>query len=197
MNRRMISAGLGLSLVLPIGVSATPRVTYFGKDVSAEGIGGPFSLMDQNGKRRSLAEFRGEVVLIFFGYTRCPDVCPTTLFRMTEVMKLLGADAGNTQVVWITIDPERDTQALLHNYIPVFDARFIGLRGTSEQTDAMAKAFRIDYRLTEYKGMILVDHSAFGYLIDPAGKTRLKLPYDMPAEQIAADVRSVLQQSRK
>ena len=171
-------------------IGAAPANAYFGKDVSAEHIGGAFQLADQNGQRRSLKEFHGKVVTIFFGYTRCPDVCPTTLWRMAQVMKLLGPDADKAQVLWVTVDPARDTQAILHNYVPAFNPKFVALRGTPAQTEALAKAFHVGYQILKYKGDFLVDHSAYGYLIDPAGKTRLKLPYDMTAEQIAADIRT-------
>ncbi len=195
MRLLLLAAGLCWGLVTqPIAYGEASANTYYGKDVSAKHIGGPFSLVDQNGRRRSLKEFRGNIVLIFFGYTRCPDVCPTTLSRMSRVMELLGPDSARTQVLWVTVDPKRDTQALLHNYMPVFDPKFIALRGTPAQTEVLAKAFDISYQILEYKGAILVDHSAYGYLIDPSGETRLKLPYNMTAEQIAADIRTVLRQ---
>ena len=186
---------LALALASPLGAAkARLAHTYNGKDVSAQHIGGPFELADQNGRLRSLEEFRGKVVLIFFGYTRCPDVCPTTLSRMARVMKLLGPDSGKAQVLWVTVDPERDTPELLSNYVPAFNPRFLALRGNPGQTAELAKAYQIRYQILEYKGAFLVDHSAFGYLIDPAGRTRLRLPYDMTAEQIAADIGAILRE---
>jgi protein SCO1 len=195
MYRLLTAACLCLILASPMGASsAAHAATYNGKDISAERIGGRLDLTDQNGKRHSLEDFRGKVVLIFFGYTRCPDVCPTTLLRMAQVMKLLGPSASKVQVLWVTVDPERDTPELLRNYVPGFDKSFLALRGTPAQTETVAKNFRIMYQILNYKGTILVDHSAFGYLIDTGGKTRLRLPYDMTAEQIAADVRAFLPQ---
>ncbi len=196
MRIRLIgAAALLLALLAPCAVTAEEVApTYFGKDVSTAKIGGPLHMTDQNGRRRSFEDFRGKVVVIFFGYTRCPDVCPTTLSRMAQVMRLLGPDAERTQVLWVTVDPKRDTQALLHNFIPHFDARFLGLRGTLAQTESLAKSFHVGYQILKYQGTFLVDHSPEGYLIDPAGVTRLKLPYDMTAEQIAADVRTILGQ---
>jgi protein SCO1/2 len=114
---------------------------------------------------------------------------------MAQVMKLLGPDAVKAQVVWVTVDPARDTQELLRNYVPAFDAGFLALRGTPAETDALTKAFQVNYQIMKYKGAILVDHSAFGYLIDTGGKTRLRLPYAMTAEQIAADVAAFLRKN--
>jgi protein SCO1/2 len=179
----------------PLGAAGvTHAATYNGKDVSAERIGGRLGLTDQNGKRRTLEEFRGKVVLIYFGFTHCPDVCPTTLLRMAQVVKLLGSNAARVQVVWVTVDPARDTPELLRNYVPSFDKSFLALRGTAAETDALTKIFQINYQIANYKGTILVDHSASGYLIDTGGRTRLRLPYAMTAEQIAADVRAFLPQ---
>ncbi len=197
MRRDLILASICVILVASPGAAGVGHAaTYYGKDVSTEHIGGALSLPDQNGRQRRLEDFRGKVVLIFFGYTHCPDVCPTTLLCMAQVMKLLGSSAAKVQVLWVTVDPERDTPVLLSNYVPVFNPRFIALRGTPAQTEALSKAFKVSYQVLEYKGTILVDHSAFGYLIDTRGKTRLKLPYDMPAEQIAADVRTFLRQDQ-
>ncbi len=164
----------------------------FGKDVTATHLGGQFEMTDQNGKRRQLSDFRGKVVVIFFGYTRCPDVCPTTLSRMSQVLSLLGPQADKTQVLWVTVDPERDTTEILHNYVPAFNPAFIALRGSQKETEALARKFDVGYTLLPYQGTVLVDHSAEGYLIDTTGKTRVKLPYDMTAEQIAADIRRFL-----
>jgi protein SCO1/2 len=165
---------------------------FNGKDVSFERLGGTLDLTDQHGQRRRLADFKGKAVLIFFGYTRCPDLCPTTLARMAQTMSLLGDTSARVQVLWVTVDPERDTQELLANYMPAFHPDFLGLRGTEKQTEAVADAFNVRYQITYYKDETLVEHSAFGYLIDPRGRTRVKIGYDMTAAQIARDVRAIL-----
>ena len=165
---------------------------FNGKDVSARGIGGELNVPDHHGVRRQLADFRGKAVLIYFGYTQCPDVCPTTLARMNDVLDLLGPDAGRVQVLWMTVDPERDTQQLLANYVPAFNPTFLGLRGTETETDRITREFGIEYQIVHYKDQILVDHSAFGYLIDPHGHTRVRFDYEASAAQIAEDVRAVL-----
>jgi protein SCO1/2 len=169
-----------------------PAEAFNGKDVSAEKLGGVLDLTDQQGRRRRLVDFKGKAVLIFFGYTRCPDVCPTTLVRMAQTMTKLGAAAGKVQVLWVTVDPERDTQELLSHYVPAFNPGFLGLRGTEKETEAVTDAFKVRYQITYYKNEVLVDHSAFGYLIDPRGRTRIKIGYDMTSSQIAEDVRAIL-----
>lgn len=163
-----------------------------GEDVTAQKLGGVLDFTDHHGRRRTLADFHGKVVLLFFGYTRCPDVCPTTLLRMAETLKLLGTVAAKAQVLWVTIDPERDSQALLANYVPAFNPAILGLRGTPQQTDAFAAAFHVQYDITTYKDEVLVSHSTFGYLIDPLGRTRVKIGLDATPAQIAADVRVLL-----
>jgi len=163
-----------------------------GKDVTTRHLGGRLDLTDHRGRKCRLAHFHGKAVLLFFGYTRCPDVCPTTLLRMSEVLHLLGADARRVQVLWMTVDPERDTQALLANYVTAFNPAFLGLRGTPAQTDAVTDAFKVRYDITYYKDEVLVSHSTFGYLIDGNGATRVEIDYAATPEQIAQDVRSVL-----
>ena len=180
-----------LALCGLVGLSAASGL-FKGRDVSARHLGGVLNLTDHHGQRRTLADFRGKAVLIFFGYTHCPDVCPTTLVRLNEVMQALGAASERVQVLWVTVDPERDTQELLAHYVPAFNPSFIGLRGTEKETGEVADAFKSQYMITRYKDETFVDHSADGYLIDPKGRTRVKIPYDLPAQQIAQDVRTVL-----
>lgn len=185
---------LVLALACPLGWAGDANA-FNGKDVSARKIGGELNVPDSNGALRKLADFRGKVVLIYFGYTHCPDVCPTTLSRMNEVLELLGADAARVQVVWMTVDPERDTSTLLSNYVPAFNPSFIALRGSPEQTHRVTHAYEIQFQILHYKGQLLVDHSAHGYLLDRTGKVRVRLGYNMTAEQIAEDVRRLLHSS--
>ncbi len=155
-----------------------------------------FRLTDHTGKARTLADFRGKVVALFFGYTHCPDVCPTTLADEAQVMKLLGKDADKVQVLFVTIDPERDTQALLAQYVPAFDARFLGLYGDAAATAQVAKTFNIVYQKQPAKQGYNMDHSAGTYLIDPQGRVRLLAPYAQRAEWLAEDMRLLLAVSR-
>lgn len=187
--RTWLAIGL-LALALP--ASAGGASAFFGQDIGGEGYGSEFRMTDHNGRARTLADFRGQAVAIFFGYTHCPDFCPTTLAKMASVMKKLGPDAARLQVLFVTVDPKRDTEALLRAYVPAFHPSFLGLRGTPEQTRRIAQSFRVSYQIMQYRGETLVDHTASGYLIDPQGRTRLLLPYTLTADQIAADVRAIL-----
>ena len=151
-------------------------------------------LTDHNGKPRKLSDFQGKVVVIFFGYTQCPDVCPTVLTKMREVMTLLGSDAEKLQVVFVTIDPERDTQALLAQYVPAFHPSFVGIYGDASATAAIAKDFKIFYQKQAgtTPASYTMDHSSGSYVIDAKGKLRLYLKHEDTAAQIAEDVKHLL-----
>jgi len=155
-----------------------------------------FRLTDHKGQVRTLADFRGKVVIMFFGYTQCPDVCPTTMMEMTAVLQQLGADAARVQMLFVTVDPERDTRELLANYVPAFNPSFIGLYGDLETTARTAKEFRVFYQKqpgstpTSYT----VDHTAGSYVFDPQGKVRLFARYGDGGANLAADLRLLLKQ---
>jgi protein SCO1/2 len=153
-----------------------------------------FSLTDHNGKPRTLADFKGKVVVLFFGYTQCPDVCPTTMAEMAAVMKELGPAADEVQVLFVTLDPERDTQQLLASYVPAFDKRFLGLRGTPEQTAATAKEFKVFVAKVPGKepGSYTVDHTAGSYVFDKEGRVRLFLRHGQGPAPIVHDLRQLL-----
>ncbi|MDD3884937.1 MAG: SCO family protein [Gallionella sp.] len=151
-----------------------------------------FELRDPAGNARSLADFRGKVVVLFFGYVHCPDVCPTTLADLAQVMRLLGPQADKVQVLFVTVDPERDTPALLAEYVPAFHPSFLGLYGTPQETADVAKGFEIVYQKQPTASGYNVDHSAGSYLVDPAGRVRLLAPYAQRAEWLAADIRLLL-----
>jgi protein SCO1 len=158
------------------------------------GFGSDFRLTDHNGKPRTLAEFHGKAVAIFFGFTHCPDVCPTTLSDMRRVIDLLAKDSARLQVLFITVDPKRDTAELLRQYVPSFNPSFLGLRGDAEATAKVARDFKIIYRETPGKthDSYTVDHTASTLIFDPQGRLRLFVPYGTEAEKIAADVRRLL-----
>jgi len=156
-----------------------------------------FALTDHNGTARTLADFKGKAVLIFFGYTQCPDVCPTTMAEMATVMKELGPQADKVQVLFVTLDPERDTQELLSKYVPAFDARFLGLYGDLAATAAVAKEFKIFYQKVDGKsaGNYTIDHTAGSYAFDPQGRVRLFVKHGQGAAPIAHDLKLLLDQS--
>ncbi|MCG2585353.1 SCO family protein [Massilia sp. TS11] len=156
-----------------------------------------FSLTDMNGKPRKLADFAGKVVVIFFGYTQCPDVCPTTMAEMANVMKELGSDADKVQVLFISVDPERDTPALLASYVPQFDKRFLGLVGDNNQTAQTAKQFKVFYSKVPGKDekTYTMDHTAGSFVFDTKGKPRLFLRHGQGAAPIVHDLKILLKQS--
>jgi protein SCO1/2 len=173
----------------------TPSNTAFkNSDVTGLGYARDFALNDQDGKPRTLADFKGKAVVIFFGYTHCPDVCPTTMAEMAAVMKQLGPDADRVQVLFVTLDPERDTPALLKRYVPAFDPRFIGLSGDVEATAKVAKEFRVFYQKVPGKdaGSYTMDHTAASYVFDPQGRVRLFVRHGQGPEPIAQDLKVLL-----
>jgi protein SCO1 len=184
-----VSSGLWLSGCQPGG--SAPR--FKGIDVTGAPYGQGFSLTDMNGQPRTLADFQGQVVMLYFGFVQCPDVCPTALQRAVQVMQQLGPElAAKLQVLFVTVDPERDTPELLRDYMAAFDARFLALRGTAEQTQATADAFRVYYKKVPTGSTYTMDHTALTYLFDPAGKVRVALRHEQSAAEFAADVQRVL-----
>jgi len=162
-------------------------------DITGASFGKELSLTDYNRRPRTLADFRGKVVVIFFGYTHCPDVCPTTLAELAQVAKTLGPDGGRMQVLFVTVDPERDTPEVLRRYVPSFDPSFLGLYGDAAATARAAKEFKIYYRKQPLSGGgYTVDHSAGTYVIDPQGKLRLFAQYGQGAAAMVHDIRMLL-----
>jgi len=170
------------------------RTPFKSVDVTGAPMGGELRLTDHNGKARTLADFRGKVVIVNFGYTQCPDVCPTTLADLSSAVKKLGPDAGRVQVLFVTVDPRRDTRELLGRYVPAFDPRFLGLRGDAEATARVTKEFRVYAAEREGKTpeSYTVEHSAQTFAFDPQGRLRLVIAYGAPPDDIAADLRLLL-----
>lgn len=154
-------------------------------------------LTDHHGRRLANADFSGKAVVVFFGYTRCPDICPTTLAAMQETMKLLGTDAERVQVLFVTVDPGRDTLGVLKEYVPWFDARFIGLHGDTARIRELAREFHVFYQKVGRDDAVSamgysIDHTATSYAYDPAGSLRLLIPHGAQPEHVAADLRRLL-----
>ncbi|NGZ86124.1 SCO family protein [Duganella aceris] len=178
---------LALTFLLLAACGEKPSVQFQNTDLTGASFGRDFALTDHTGKPRTMADFKGKVVIMFFGYTQCPDVCPTTMAEMSAVMKELGPQAGQVQVLFVTVDPERDTQQLLAEYVPAFDQRFLGLRGTAEQTAAVGKEFKVLYSKVPGKepGSYSMDHTAASYVFDKQGKIRLLIrPGQGPASTV-------------
>lgn len=155
-----------------------------------------FQLPDTEGRTRTLADFLGKVTIVFFGYTQCPDVCPTTLAEIAQAKKLLGPDGDKVQGVFITVDPERDTPQVLKAYMANFDPGFVALRGSAEQVAATAKDFKVFYKKVEGKtpGSYTMDHSAASYVYDTQGRLRLYTRYGSGAQALADDIKLLLAQ---
>ena len=181
-------------LALGLLAGCTPAEPVFkSTDISGTSYGKTLRLTDHHGQERTLADFKGKVVTIFFGYTQCPDVCPTALSGMSTVMQELGPDAERVQVLFVTVDPERDTPELLAQYVPVFDARFLGLYGTPEKIAEVAKEFRVFYRKSgDLAGHYTIDHTAGTYVFGPDGRPRLYVKHAEDPTVVAADIKALL-----
>lgn len=179
------------------GCERTPPPPAFQlTDITGAPFGQGFSLTDHNGQVRTLADFRGKVVTVFFGFTHCPDVCPTTLAEMSQVMRELGPEAQRVQVLFITVDPERDTPPVLKQYVPSFHPGFLGLSGDSDAIARTAKEFKVFYQKQVLPGGgYSVDHSAGTYIYDPEGRLRLYASYGSGAAKLLHDIRVLLNAS--
>ena len=166
-------------------------------DITGAEYARKLDLPDQNGKLTSLADFKGKVVVIFFGYTQCPDVCPGTMTELAQIKKTLGKDGERLQGVFVTVDPERDTTEILKAYMGSFDPSFVALRGTLEQTTALAKEFKVFFAKVPGKteGSYTMDHTAGSYVFDTAGKVRLFVRYGSGVEPFVADLKTLLASS--
>ena len=196
MTRRRLGAALlvaTFSAILSAGFLAAcgeQKPAFSSIDITGADYGKNFALPDQNGQMRHLADFAGKVVVVFFGYTQCPDVCPTTLAELAEVKKLLGKDGDRLQALFVTVDPERDTPELLKAYMANFDPSFLALRPAPQELEAVAKDFKIYYKkvpgasATSYT----MDHSAGSYVFDTQGQLRLFTRYGSGAPVLAADI---------
>jgi len=184
-----------LALVLGFLLAGCSEPAQFNStDISGATWGKDFALVDHTGKPRRLTDFKGKAVVLFFGYTQCPDVCPTTLAVMRDTLKLLGPDAAKVQVLFATLDPTRDTPQLLAEYVPWFDPSIIGLWGNEETIAATAREFKVYYAKQPgvKPGSYSIDHSAISYAFDPQGRLRLTIHHGETPEHIAADLRQLL-----
>lgn len=178
----------------PAGGAGSPIAgTFKGIDVTGAPYGKGFALTDMRGQPRTLDDFKGKVVMLYFGFVQCPDVCPTALTRANEVMGLLGSEnASKLQVIFVTVDPERDTPELLQNYMAAFNPGFLALYGTPEQTEQAAKEFRVFYKKVPTGSTYTMDHTSLSYLFDPRGRFRVALRHEQTAADHAADIAALL-----
>ena len=171
-----------------------PAAPFKSIDITGADYATALELPDAAGKRRTLAEFKGQVAVLFFGYTQCPDVCPTTMAELAVVKKQLGVDGAKVVPIFVTVDPERDVPALLSAYVTNFGPDFVALRGTPEETKAVAKAFKIFYSKVPGKteGSYTVDHTARSYVYDKRGRLRLATRVGTGPDALASDLRQLL-----
>ena len=200
-RRRALLAGAALAAVSAVALSGCDRLSghsaapaFHSTDITGAEFARQFTLPDADGKVHSLADWKGKAVVVFFGYTQCPDFCPTTLAQLAAIRKSLGAEGDRVQVVFITVDPERDTPAVLKAYVSNFGPGVIGLRGTPEQIAQVAREFKVFYAKVPgaAPGSYTVDHSAASYVFDPEGRVRLYVQYGADSKAVASDLKLLL-----
>lgn len=195
-SRRHMLAWLAAGSTLLQGcervTGSSPGGRFKGMDITGAPYGRSFSLTDHSGRPRTLADFRGQVVMLYFGFVQCPDVCPTALTRAVAVKQLLGEQASRLQVIFVTVDPERDTPELLREYMAAFDPGFLALTGNATEIKTVADEFKVYYRKVPTGSSYTMDHTALSYLLDPLGRLRVALRHEQTAEDYAADVRTLL-----
>lgn len=180
----------GLIVFLGIFLYATGQI---GGGAAPSAIGGPFQLTDQDGNRITEQDFRGKPYLVFFGFTHCPDICPTTLFEVSEVMNALGEDADRVSALFVSVDPERDTPAVIKDYLSSFDPHVRGATGTKKQLEQVAKGFRTFFKKHPTgNGDYSMDHSAIVYLMDKDGRFVAPFNLKRPPQDAANDLRKYL-----
>ena len=197
LSRRRVLAGSFSALALAGCDRLRPGAqapTFFSTDITGAEFARRLELPDVDGTPRTLADWKGKVTVVFFGYTQCPDVCPTTMTELAAIRKALGAEGDKLQSVFVTIDPERDTAEILKAYVANFGPGFTALRGTPEQTAATAKEFKVFYAKAAGRsgGSYTMDHSAASFVFDPAGRVRLYVPYGGDSKKFAADLQQLV-----
>jgi protein SCO1/2 len=192
-----VAAAAAAALALAGCHQAAPAHKFNAVDLTGAEYARRFDLPDFNGKERTLADFAGKVVVVFFGYTQCPDACPTTMAELAQVKKLLGPESARVQVLFITVDPERDTAALLKSYVTNFGSDFLALRGDPVQIKAVTREFKVFYEKVPGTAPdnYTIDHTAGTYVFDQQGRIRLFARSGMPPEQLADDIKALLAQA--
>ena len=196
MASRLCAQVVLLVLLSGCGPQSANAPKCLNTDVTGADFGKALSLSDQDSKPRTLADFQGKIVVLFFGYTQCPDVCPTTLAEMSKVIKDLGPDGTKVQVLFVTVDPVRDTKALLKQYVTAFNPTFIGLSGDADATVRAAKEFKVyvQHHAPKKDGNYTVDHSAGTFILDQQGRLRLFAQHGAGPEKLLGDIRTLLKQ---
>lgn len=193
---RLLTRGAGAAgalAVLGLTACSEAKPSFNAIDLTGAEYARDFRLTDMDGRERTLADFKGQALMVFFGFTQCPDVCPTALTRALEIRQLLGPDGQRLAVAFITIDPERDTPEVLKAYVGAFDPGFVALRGDEAQTAEVAREFKVFYKKVPTGASYTMDHSAITYVFDPEGRLRVAFRHEQDAQDCAADLRQILQ----
>lgn len=198
------TAGVMLATALGFGLAgcdlySTPKSSFKGVDLTGAKYARELQLPDIDGRSRSLADFKGKVVVVFFGFTQCPDVCPTTLAELSQVKKALGADGDKVQGVFVTVDPDRDTPELLKAYLGSFDPSFVALRGSQDQLKAAAQEFKVYFAKVPGKTpeSYTMDHTAASFIFDTEGRIRIFSRYGSGAEALSQDIQTLLAEAKR
>ena len=195
--RRWLIAACALAVFGLAGCQPAAPPAFQATDITGANFARDFKLTDHNGAGRTLADFKGKVVAVFFGYIHCPDVCPTTLSDFSTALKQLGPQAKQVQVIFVTLDPQRDTPDLLKQFVPAFNPTFLGMFADTAGLQRLAHEYKVVYQKTSVKGPdnYLIDHSAGTYIYDPQGRLRLLMPYGSSPETIVHDLKILLASS--
>ena len=195
LTRRQVVAGISLlGLGALVGCDSSGGLSFkHGKDMSNQILGRSFKLKDPQGNEITLSSFRGSMPMVFFGFTQCPAICPTTLARAVQIKKLMGKDADFLQVIFITLDPERDTPQVLDAYVKAFDPSFVALSGTQEETAQTAKEFGVFYEKIPSGETYTLSHTATSFVYDSRGVLRLGLSHSLTAKECAEDLLTVME----
>ena len=193
-SRRLILLAAAAALAGCDRFGTASKPSFHAIDITGADFGKELNLRDADGRPRTLADFKGKVTVIFFGFTQCPDVCPTTLAELAQARKLLGADGARVQGVFVSVDPARDTPEVLKAYVSTFGSDFVALHGSDDEIRAAAKQFKIFYNKVPGKteGSYTIDHTAGSYVLDASGRVRLFTRYGVGAEKLAADLKILL-----
>lgn len=193
LRRRVLCGAAGLAAVLALAACGNQPPEFQGSDITGTQLGRDMAAVDHAGTPRKLADYAGKVVVVFFGFTQCPDVCPTSLAEMAQVMKTLGDDADEVQVLMVTVDPERDTPQVLRQYVTAFDPSFVGLTGTPEQIKQTAASFKVYYAKVQREGAdYTMDHTAAFYLLDKQGEARVLVGNNAGVDAMVHDIKQLL-----
>ncbi|MBB5216206.1 SCO family protein [Parapusillimonas granuli] len=193
-RRALVGLAAATALAPVLSACGKKEVSFLGSDITGTKLGREMAVKDASGAVRTLADYKGKVCVVFFGYTQCPDICPTSMAELSQVMELLGKDADKVQVLMISVDPDRDTPEILSAYVQAFHPSFIGLTGTPEQVATTAKSFKAFYAKAAgpTPGQYTMDHASSFYIIDKQGEARVLVSGKAGAEDIASDIRQLL-----